>query len=299
MTNSDPRPVRVRPKTRAAASRAAASRAAVLSMLVFALSPAMSFGVAAQEPATPEPAVALDTAQLIGQVVSAIDGRVIGGAVVSLLRSGMGAISDSSGNFNIPMTIAGTDTLEVRFVGYESGTVELYLEPDRVTRVVLLLSPTTVRVADLNVEIERSDTPALYAGFYRRKKRGIGHFITPEQLARRRPRYTSDMLRSVPGLAVGATIAGRAKVTVTRELIPCEPVVFIDGLYVASMPVDDILADAPHPPGSLRDDHLPALLHCKELLHHVACNDRRGAWIAGNSGIRGLVMAMQIARKTG
>ena len=213
----------------------------MLSLAVFMLSPGMSFRVAAQEPATPEP-VALDTARLIGQVVSAIDGRAIGGAVVWLFRSGMGAISDSSGNFNIPETIAGTDTLEVRFLGYESGTVELYLEPDRVTRVVLLLSPTTVRVAELNVEIERSETPALYAGFYRRKKKGIGHFITPEEIARRQPRYTTDMLRRVPGLAVGATIAGRARVTVTRELIPCEPVIFIDGLYVPRMPVDDILA---------------------------------------------------------
>ena len=240
MMNFDPRPARVRPKTRASASSATASRAAVLSMLMFALSPEMNFRVAAQEPVTPEPAP-LETAHLIGQVVSAIDGRVIGGAVVSLLRSGIGAISDSSGNFNIPLTIAGTDTLEVRFVGYESGTVEIYLEPDRVTRIALLLSPTTVRVAELNVEIERSDTPALYAGFYRRKNKGIGRFITPEEIVRRRPRYTTDMLRSVPGLAVGATIAGRARVTVTRELIPCEPVIFIDGLYVPSMPVDDIL----------------------------------------------------------
>lgn len=212
-----------------------------LPLLTFAILVGTSSWTAAQEPVTPEPA-ALDTAQLIGQVVSAIDGQAIGGAVVSLLRSGMGAISDSSGNFNIPMTIAGTDTLDVRFVGYESGTVELYLEPNRVTRVVLLLSPTTIRVADLHVEIERTDTPALYAGFYRRKNKGIGHFITPEEIARRQPRYTTDMLRSVPGLAVGATIGGRAKVTVTRELIPCEPVVFIDGVPVPSMPVDDILA---------------------------------------------------------
>jgi hypothetical protein len=213
-----------------------------LALLALTLSLGTSLRAAAQEPMTPEPA-ALDTAQLIGQVVSAIDGQTIGGAVVALLRSGMGAISDSSGNFNIPLTIAGTDTLEVRFVGYEPGTVELYLEPNRVTRVVLLLSPTTVRVADLNVEIERSETPALYAGFYRRKNKGIGHFITPEEIARRQPRYTTDMLRSVPGLAVGATRGGRATVTVTRELIPCEPVVFIDGLYLPSMPVDDILAN--------------------------------------------------------
>ena len=224
---------------------ARAHRVALLSLLALAVSLGMSFRAAAQEPepeepVTPEP-TALDTAQLIGQVVSAIDGRTIGGAVVSLLRSGMGAISDSSGNFRIPMTIAGIDTLEVRFVGYESGTVELYLEPDKITRVVLLLSPTSVRVADLNVEIERSETPALYAGFYRRKARGTGQFITPEQIERRKPRYTSDMLRSVRGLAIGASRGGRAQVTVTRELIPCEPVIFIDGLYVADFDVDDIL----------------------------------------------------------
>lgn len=217
-------------------------RVAVLSMLALTISLGASLRASAQEPRMPEPP-ALDTAQLIGQVVSAIDGQAIPGAVVSLLGSGMGAISDSSGNFRIPLTIAGTDTLEVRFVGYESGTVEVYLEPNRVTRLVLLLSPTTVRVAELNVEIERSETPNLYTGFYRRKNKGIGHFITPEQIARRQPRYTTDMLRSVPGLAVGASRGGRARVTVTRELIPCEPVVFIDGLYVPSMPVDDILAN--------------------------------------------------------
>jgi hypothetical protein len=222
-----------------------ALRAVLLSLLAFAAPLGTSSPAAAQEPVPREPLpaepVALDTAQLIGQVVSAIDGRTIGGAVVSLLRSGMGAISDSTGNFRIPMTIAGMDTLEVRFVGYESGTVELYLEPDKITRVTLLLSPTTVRVADLNVEIERSETPALYAGFYRRKARGTGQFITPEEIERRKPRYTSDMLRSVRGLAIGANRGGRARVTVTRELIPCEPVIFIDGLYVADFDVDDIL----------------------------------------------------------
>jgi hypothetical protein len=221
---------------------ARATRLTALALLALTLSLGTAVRAPAQEPVTPPPP-ALDTASLVGQVVSAIDGQAIGGAVVALLRSGMGAISDSSGNFNIPLTIAGTDTLEVRFIGYETGTVEVYLEPKRSTRVVLLLSPTTVRVAELNVEIERSETPALYEGFYRRRNKGLGHFITPEEIARRRPRYTSDMLRSVPGLAVGATRGGRATVTVTRELIPCEPVVFIDGLYVPAMPVDDIIAN--------------------------------------------------------
>lgn len=191
-------------------------------------------------PAAAQPAAA-DTARLVGQVVSALDGKPLPGAVVSLLRSGMGAISDSAGNFAIPRTAAGQDTVEVRYVGYERNLMPLYLEPERTTRVVLLLSPNVVRLADLKVEVERERLDIL-RGFDERRAKGIGHYFSFEEIQKRRPRYTSDLLRQVPGLRVGPSISGRAEVISGRSAIPCTPALFLDGIHYRDMHVDDVLA---------------------------------------------------------
>ncbi|MFQ5678915.1 MAG: carboxypeptidase-like regulatory domain-containing protein [Gemmatimonadota bacterium] len=192
-------------------------------------------GSAAQEPARG------DTARLVGQVVSALTGKPIGGAVVSLQRSGLGAVTDSSGNFAIPKTLAGQDTVEVRYIGFEDSFMPLYLEPDLITRVVLLLSPTVVRLADLKVEVERKPFNIL-SGFEERKARGMGYFFDLDDIQRRAPRYTSDLLRQVPGLRVGPNQFGKAQIVSGRSGILCTPAVFLDGINMPEFEVDEIIA---------------------------------------------------------
>lgn len=183
------------------------------------------------------------TATLVGQVVSASDGRPVDGAVVNLLGSGFGALTDSAGNFRIPRTAAGTDTVEVRFIGYEPGRAEVELAPDATTRVVLLLSPTVVRVADLQVEVRRSEAPGKLRRFWQRRQMGFGVFITPEQIERRQPRNPSDLLRGISGVSVGAVHLGKAPVRMTRGVGNCQPTVFLDGIVMAGMEVDDLPAE--------------------------------------------------------
>lgn len=195
---------------------------------------------ARRAPADTAPAL---TATLVGQVVSASDGRPVDGAVVNLLGSRFGALTDSAGNFRIPRTAAGVDTVEVRFIGYEPGRAEVELAPDATTRVVLLLSPTVVRVADLQVEVRRSEAPGKLRQFWQRRQMGFGVFITPEQIERRQPRNPSDLLRGVPGVSVGAVHLGKAPVRMTRGTGNCQPTVFLDGIVMAGMEVDDIPAE--------------------------------------------------------
>ena len=194
-----------------------------------------SGGGAGDPEAEPRPA------RLVGQIVSEVTGEPLVGATVALRRARRGAVTDSSGNFSVPEAIAGEDTLEVRYVGYEGGSTPLLLEPDVTTRVVLLLSPNVVRVAELEVEIERGDFRLGVREFERRRAKGIGEFVTREEIERQNPRRTSDVLRRVPGLRVGAGDAGRpADITLGRDAFPCRPAIFVDGLPMAHFSVDDV-----------------------------------------------------------
>ena len=194
--------------------------------------------LAAQEGDEPLPA------SLVGQVVNATTGMPVDGAVVNLLASGYGAITDSAGNFRIPQTWAGRDTVEVRFIGYEPSTTPIELAPRETSRVTLLLSPTAVRVADLVVEVRQTRRSRNLEGFLERKDRGFGEFFTPRDIVLRNPRLPSDLMRGIPGVTVGRIQYGKAPVFIgTGERLGCPPAIYLDGVYQAGMDLDDIPAE--------------------------------------------------------
>lgn len=213
--------------------------------LVACLAASLPWSLSAQQGADTGAPAAGDSARLVGQVVSALTGEPIGGAAVSLRGARHGAITDSSGNFRLPRGPAGTDTIEVRYVGYEPGHAPVRLEAGRTSRVVLLLSPNAVRLAELEVEVPRTRAvSAIMEGFERRKARGMGHFFDREDVERYEPRYTTELLRRVPGLRVGAGRSmGRSEITIGRDGLYCSPVVFVDGLYLEGASVDDVIVN--------------------------------------------------------
>lgn len=188
-----------------------------------------------EEQETPELAV------LVGQVVNAATGAPVDGAFVSSVGTGFGAITDSTGNFNIPSARAGIDTIEVRFIGYEPSRTEISLEPGETSRVTLLLSPTVLRVADLTVEVRRDRRSRKLAGFLERREKGFGVFWTPRDIRNRAPRLTSDLMRGLPGVRVTRIVHGRAEVYLGRGARgDCPPAVYLDGVYQAGLQPDDI-----------------------------------------------------------
>lgn len=67
---------------------------------------------------------AVDGSTIAGIVADAETGRPIPGAVVSVEGTGLGALSDTSGHFQIWRVPPGTYQLEVTRIGYESVTIE-------------------------------------------------------------------------------------------------------------------------------------------------------------------------------
>lgn len=187
------------------------------------------------------PAETRRPATLVGQVVNAMTGGPVDGAVVTLIGSGYGAITDSAGNFRIPQTWSGRDTVEVRFIGYEPSRTAIELAPDETSRVTLLLSQTVVRVADLTVEVRRSAKARKLQGFVERMEKGFGTFFTPRDIRNRNPRLPSDLVRGLPGVQVGRIEHGRAPVYFGRgQRLGCKPAIYVDGVYQAGLDLDDI-----------------------------------------------------------
>ncbi len=184
------------------------------------------------------------TAELVGQVASASTGLPIEGAIVILMGSGYGATTDAEGNFRIPRTWAGRDSIEVRFIGYEAGHTLIDLAPDQTTRVTLTLSRTVIRIADLTVEVRQTRRARNLAGFVERLEKGFGTFFTPRDIINRNPRLPSDLLRGLPNVSVGRIEYGRAEVFLGEGArLRCPPALYLDGMYQAGMQFDDLERD--------------------------------------------------------
>lgn len=226
--------------TRATAHRPRLRRAA-LALALAAVVAALAPGAAGAQEGEAD---SDSTATLTGQVVSAMTGGPLDNARVVLKTSGRGAITDSTGHFTIADAPAGSDTVQVSLIGFAQEQVPLELKADRTTRVTFLLSETVLKVEDITVEVERERIGKL-SGFEKRRKMGLGHFITPEEIEERNPQHPSDLLRMVPGVSVGAYQFGEASVRVTRGPVGtgCEVTYWVDGVAYSDYHIDDLNRD--------------------------------------------------------
>ncbi|WP_419162224.1 carboxypeptidase-like regulatory domain-containing protein [Candidatus Palauibacter sp.] len=215
------------------------SKVGLLAALTLAAGAASSGSVAAQEEQRQERE--RRTAELVGNVASASTGLPIQHAVVQFRGSGAGALTDTEGNFGIPETWAGEDTLEVRLEGYEPSFTVLDLVPDQTTSVTLILSRTVVRVADLTVQVRQTRRARNLTGFVERLEKGFGTFFTPRDIINRSPRLPSDLLRGLPNVSIGRIEYGRATIYLgDGARLGCEPALYLDGMYQAGMQFDDL-----------------------------------------------------------
>ena len=80
-------------------------------------------------------------------------------------------------------------------------------------------------------------------GFEERRRNGLGHYVTPEDVARRNPIVTSDLFHMMPGLYVerSAHSASGSQIMMRGMFAArCAPAVFFDGAYMSTLNGDDI-----------------------------------------------------------
>jgi hypothetical protein len=157
------------------------------------------------------------------------------------------ALSDMEGRFTLPVPADGEYLVHAEHMtAFAMADGPLALSQSSRTFVTFHLVPQPIALEEIAVAVEGRSLPLTRTGFYRREEIGLGHFVDPTDVARRRPIRTSDLLRSVPGVQYiqANGLAGfdgypvmsyalRSELFgVNGSGMPCFPQVYVDGVIV-------------------------------------------------------------------
>lgn len=151
-------------------------------------------------------------ARLRGRVLTKA-GSPVQSARVSLEGSTTVAITNERGEFALDGLPSGTQSVEVRKIGYAAAdkAVELSARAPVSTDVVLDVAELAPMRIVAGVQKALDDM-----GYTERKQRGLGHFIDGDQVIDRAMKF-SDALRGVPSLRIVPGPNGRSVITNSRD----------------------------------------------------------------------------------
>ncbi len=169
------------------------------------------------------------TSSIRGQIVEQGTGTPVFGAHITLLGTTKAATSDSAGRFAFGALTPGLYVIQVANIGFTKGIFQLEIGEGEAVNRVFELTPRTYGLEPLTVEARRRVQGRRYEEFNQRQARGIGTFITADQITRRNPANLMDMMRTVRG--VRAECAGSdCIVKFQGQPTGCEPKYILDNL---------------------------------------------------------------------
>jgi hypothetical protein len=190
----------------------------VKQVLLSALALALPAGLLAQSSAT------------VGGVLVHREQRTpVEGARIAVLGTGQTASTDAEGRFVLSGIPSGVRVLQARAIGYAVTSWLLELRDGQSFRDTFDLEPSVVTMDTVLVRAEQTNWRSEDA-FERRRRRGVGFFITREDILRQRPNSVADLMRGVPGLVTSCRGNNNCVIQmVERSTRPCQPEFFLDG----------------------------------------------------------------------
>ena len=171
----------------------------------------------------PLPMLRRGSARVTG-VVHNDKGKPIGNADVSVPGTGLDGRTQDSGTFSLSGLPSGTQTVEVRAIGFEPKRVAVDLTKERLTTLDVVLDKPVQQLDAVKI-YGRGNTSM--ADFMRRLKNGFGHILTPADIAKKNAFQVTDLLRTMPGVHVAPT-RGFGNAILLRG--GCLPTVYLNGL---------------------------------------------------------------------
>lgn len=195
-----------------------------------------------------------------GQVTATYEGTLtrrdstpVARAEVRLERLGWTVVTDRAGRFSFPEVPSGTHQVLIQAVGLRTVMFEVVLLPGEIYRSRIILEEGVQRLAEVTVKAPPPDANARrLQAFARRRQRGLGVFLTREDLDRREPRVLSDALVSINGTRVLDRGSGRVLMS-SRGLVPYR---MAGGLAAGPCILRVVVDGVPMPPGHTVD-HVP------------------------------------------
>jgi hypothetical protein len=175
---------------------------------------------------TPDSARA--TGGVAGVVRDSSGGALLGGAELLVAGTALRVTTDTAGRFRLAGVPAGAATLQIRRLGYRQASVPVTIQSGATATVAVTLLRVPQELKPVVVEATRQPSLRYLQGFYERRSKGNGYFITREQIAARHWSEMTDVLRSmIP--AVRITTSRMAQNAIRLRGNTCAPLVWLDG----------------------------------------------------------------------
>lgn len=173
--------------------------------------------------------------EVLGRVRDAADDAPVGAASVILPGLGLRTVTSNDGRFEFPPLPPGRYEARVEHVGHGVHSDTISVRSGRTVRLRMRITRDPVRLAPLQVEIRNVRSMRLdRVGFYDRRKRGHGTFITREELEEWNTSRLSEAFRRVQSFSVGGDPIRRHQYS-NRDLRastrsgPCRTQYFVNG----------------------------------------------------------------------
>jgi len=161
-------------------------------------------------------------------------GAALQGVTVSI--SGMSVRTDVRGSFQLLTVEIDTVSISLRMLGYEPIDAFLTSRNKLWDTVLVQMDPSAQNLTKVKVT-DNVTRPSLgIRDFEQRKARGIGQFITREEIVERGASRLSDLLRTKRGVSV--TKGGRVRFVAYRK--ECIPYIWLDGVLSRGMEIDEL-----------------------------------------------------------
>ncbi len=177
--------------------------------------------------------------RLSGTVVARTGARPLAGARVGILN-GPQTRTDERGKWTLTGIPTGTRTLEVRALAHYPVTLPVDVidgaPPVRIAMMTLQSVLDTVRIT-----ANRMGNNNLIEFMKRRRQSGSGRFLTRDEIAQRRPVFTADLFRTIPGVYVDRDRNGEEILTMRGNAAGrCRPSIFVNGMTMRGMSAGEI-----------------------------------------------------------
>lgn len=163
------------------------------------------------------------TLALAGRVLRAGSASPIGGAEILLFPGGSRAVTDGNGEFHFDAVTSGRVVLHVRRLGFAAESLAVDVPRGNRSEIIIELRESAQKLDTVSVTGQEAVlTRGKLAGFYERKKFGIGRFLEQQDIEKFLSRRLADIIVArMPGTrAVRNGKAGMAAYIATVRMMP-------------------------------------------------------------------------------
>jgi hypothetical protein len=182
---------------------------------------------------------------LVGLLQDRESGEPVDGAEVSLADGAGWRVTNQTGRFIFEDLSPGLHTLQIEHLSYGSRSYQVDIPASGAAQIRISLNRDPIELDPIVVTAQSAAWVRTMSGFFERLDRGLGHFVTPEELDDRPPSTLADALQMVPGVRLMLRtdpeyrLQNRYMIVLQNAVRmsgaqggPCAALVYIDGIQV-------------------------------------------------------------------